>query len=366
MSRTISIPDTEARQEPREQIPWDASVRSLLHQTVEQMGPDPGGLVVCNDRNALAQAAHDAFYEHRPLVLTPDAVWFCIVSGFAHHVNLNAESLRDRFVRHEGKEVLTVKRLDFVLGQHNPWPEVFEGFSDLLAEHVGGVRDLIVADFSTTGVAERAASEIVLLDTFQAYFEYVLMAGCGIPSFTLRGTPEDWRRIRERAALLAEWGLEDWISVLTPVLDKLVAAAEGEDDLDFWRSFFRYQAASGPAELSGWIHVLFPYLKEGDALRPNTHLDDWSERIDELARLDAAGAHWTEYALRGPHISVLPPSLASAPLRVVFPSGDEVQMRMVGGMFGVREGSDGLEPVFSWAVVYGSETGTRWEWRRRP
>ena len=52
----------------------------------------------------LAQMAHDAFYEHRPMTLSPDAVWFTIAQGFATHVNLNAEALRHRFVRHEGKK----------------------------------------------------------------------------------------------------------------------------------------------------------------------------------------------------------------------------------------------------------------------
>ncbi|WP_441290726.1 DUF4419 domain-containing protein [Sorangium sp. KYC3313] len=32
-------------------------------------------------------------------VLSPDAVWLCLAQGFAHHVALNAEALRGRFVR---------------------------------------------------------------------------------------------------------------------------------------------------------------------------------------------------------------------------------------------------------------------------
>jgi hypothetical protein len=47
-----------------------------------------------------------AFAEHRPLVLTPDCVWLTIEQGFAHHVAENAETLRPRLVRHEGKQEL--------------------------------------------------------------------------------------------------------------------------------------------------------------------------------------------------------------------------------------------------------------------
>lgn len=215
-------------------------------------------VVSATDANALAQAAHDAFYMHQPLVLSPDAVWLTLAQGFAQHVGLNAEALRHRFVKHTGKKKLIVERPDFFLGQDNPWPEAFAAFSEQIAAHVGKMRDLVVAEFSTTGPIERAASEVVLMDAFQAYFEYEMMCGCGIPSITLLGTPEDWRGVRRRAAMLSELDLEWWTDPLMPVLDELVRAAEGHVDGSFWRSFFRYQSGSGPSELTGWILVLFP------------------------------------------------------------------------------------------------------------
>ena len=43
----------------------------------------------------------DAFADHRPVVLTPDAIWFLICQGFAHYGNDNPEELRDLFVDHE-------------------------------------------------------------------------------------------------------------------------------------------------------------------------------------------------------------------------------------------------------------------------
>src|SRR5262245_17823835 len=95
---------------------------------IEQVWESEAQLVSAFDTNALVQAAHDAFYQHQPLVLSPDAVWFCLAQGFAQHISLNAEALRHRFVRHEGKKKLVVERTDFILGQPNPWPEVFAAF----------------------------------------------------------------------------------------------------------------------------------------------------------------------------------------------------------------------------------------------
>src|SRR5262245_22062239 len=51
----------------------------------------------------LFEAVHTAFASHFPLILSPDDIWLCIAQGFAHHVNQNAELLRERFVRHQGK-----------------------------------------------------------------------------------------------------------------------------------------------------------------------------------------------------------------------------------------------------------------------
>src|SRR5262249_6294224 len=141
--------------------------------------------------------------------------------------------LRARFVRHQSKAKITIERPDFILGQPNPWPEAFSLFSDGIAAHVGKLRDLVVADFSTTSPVERAASEVLLMDAFQGYFEYEMRAGCGIPQITLLGTPDDWRSVRQRASMLSEFELAWWTRSLLPVLDQLVETAEGRVDQGF-------------------------------------------------------------------------------------------------------------------------------------
>ena len=80
-------------------------------------------LVSCDATHDFAKAAQDAFYDHHPITIRPDDIWFCIAQGFAAHVNQNTEEPRSRFVAHEGKN-LVVKREDFPLGQENPWPKL--------------------------------------------------------------------------------------------------------------------------------------------------------------------------------------------------------------------------------------------------
>ena len=246
--------DVETRTLRKSALPWNEGLSSLLHKKIEQLGPPPPSpLVSANGDHALARAAHDAFYEHYPLVLSPDTVWFTIAQGFAQHVNLNVDRLRDRLVEHAGKKTLRVDRPDFELGRDNPWTEVFAEFSQQVGTHVGKLRDLVVCDFSTTTPTSRAASEVLLMDAFQGYFTYEMGMGCGIPSITLLGTVDDWRSVRRRAAMLSEFGLDPWTNVLLPLLDRVVSTAGGDVDVEFWSSFFRYASGSGPSEITGWV-----------------------------------------------------------------------------------------------------------------
>jgi hypothetical protein len=92
------------------------------------------------------EAVHTAFAWHYPLMLGPDDVWLCIAQGFGLHVEANPDALRSRFVRHEGKCTLTIRRDQFVKGSpHNDWQGCFSELSDQIAAHIGKKRDLVVS-----------------------------------------------------------------------------------------------------------------------------------------------------------------------------------------------------------------------------
>lgn len=276
MSITFEVSDVEPPH--RDNLPEELATRDAIvariRSAVEASAANLGHLVAANV-NGFVQAAHLAFDRHYELVLSPDDVWLCIAQGFAQHIDLNAEQLRDRFVRHEGKAEIVVRRDDFVKGSSaNDWPSVFGAFSDAIAGHVGKQRDLVVAGFSTTGPIEKAASEIVLMSAMRHYFDLILLTLCGIPRITLLGSHEDWRSIERRASMLSEYGLEHWVRELAPLLAELSAAAAGRADRALWQSFYRYESRSGKSAVTGWINVLFPYVRVqgSDRLTPNPHL----------------------------------------------------------------------------------------------
>jgi len=159
MGRTFAVSKVKGPLQPLSAIARDLALASLLEKyRVEQVYTSKRSLVICDRSHPFVRMAQHAFYEHHPISISPDAVWFCIAQGLAHHINASAETLRHQFVRHEGKLDLVIERPKFELGRSNPWPALFAEFSDQIAGHVGKWRDLVVADFSTTGPVERAAS----------------------------------------------------------------------------------------------------------------------------------------------------------------------------------------------------------------
>ncbi len=70
--------------------------------------------------------------------------------------------------------------------------------------------ELLICDFRTTSPVIRTASQVVMMDAFQQYFDYTLTCICGIPSITVKGSVDDWVRIRERVDVMASFYLDWW------------------------------------------------------------------------------------------------------------------------------------------------------------
>jgi hypothetical protein len=335
---TFQLSPVERAAAPLVLSPRDAPL-TLQGRAVEAMGASAPFLPSAG--HGLLHAVAVAYAEHRPLALSPDAIWLAIAQGFAMHIHANAERLRGKFVRHEGQQLLQIERHDFVKGSpDNAWPEVFGAFSDQIAAHIGRQRDLVACDFSTTGPVERAASEIVLMDAMQRYFHYEVLTLCGIPEITLEGTVDDWRSVRRRAQALDEYELGFWTNALAPVLDELVATAEGRVDTAFWETLFKPVGGSGGPYVQGWINVLFPYLRVGDdaKIESNRSLMTWRQGVGATLGGGPCEAH-------------IPSGLSSVPF-VWDCLGARYPMRLLGGFVGIGqdEGSLTVRPVIGWAV----------------
>ncbi|QDG52144.1 DUF4419 domain-containing protein [Persicimonas caeni] len=352
--RTFTVDDVK----PLLDEPFETStVREALGRRIDGLcfEADCGGEVYVQPRDdmgwdlrtthAFIETVHLAFDNHLPLTLSPDDFWLCIAQGFATHFKENVAELRERFVDFEGKELIEVRRDEFVKGsEENDWEGCFAEFTEQVADHIGvHLWDLLVADFSTTGPVEQAASEITLMDAMSPLFDYELHTVCGFPQITLLGTPDDWWDLKERAGALAEFDLTWWTGELRPVLDRVAKSAEGCADVEFWRSFYKDSGASGGPYVTGWINVLFPYLDGDDGWQRNYYIGKSKNRVRQIGG--------------GPNVGDFPAGLSMADVLWRY-YADRYPMKFVSGFVGTSQDPEtlGVRPKIGWAV--GQEIGS--------
>lgn len=357
----VGIPPSD---EPWKTVDQKALLEALLKSPVEACSRLKDPVLEVGTRHQLFEAVRLAHNYHYPLVLDPDSIWLTIAQGLANHITENGERLRRRFVAHDGKKKIIIHRDSFSRGSpDNDWPGAFAEFSAAIKESIGEHNhSMIVADFSTTGPVERAASEVVLMDAMKSYFRYGVMTCCGIPTITLDGTVQDWERILDKvnqwevagppppglgtldAMVTPDLGLEWWTDHLKPILRQFIEAAKGNVDRDWWNNIFNQFGGSGPPTMTGWLGNFFPYLTSGGKLYRNDRIgtDRCSYSDDEL-----------------------PSSLSKAPFEWAI-DGSNFDYEFVAGLTGVAQSLPGkpfltktggkpvqdfaIRPVAGWAV----------------
>jgi hypothetical protein len=330
----IKVAEVEIAKNLLKEVPYREAVEAIIEEGPIESCPAklcqtlvPGGFLSC---------VYHAFQDHRPLVLSPDHIWLLICQGFAHHVNANAETLRKQFVPFEGKVKLEVRRDNFVKGtMENDWQGVFPEFIEKMREYMGVTSDLLIPDFSTTGNVERAACQIVMMKAMESYFDYSVRTRCGIPEFILEGTLDDWTKVRQRARGLGVYGLEWWTKLLDGVLAQFCHMAEGYGDKQWWRSFYKFEEASGGPYVTGHVLKFFPYLK-----------DESKKRVDVRNRFPEGKSEFD-----GIGTSAFPNGLSKAPFVWDY-LGKKIPMEFFSGFVGMRQDTQtmAVRPEIGWAV----------------
>ena len=241
--------------------------------------------LIYQGKDAFYKCLVDAYANHQSVTLSPDMVWLVICQGFARYVNAHAEELRPKLVNHEGKMDLVIETDKDLMTEEVDWPILINDFASQIDKHTkDNIAKTITSDFSTTGSVERVASQITLMESVKSYFEYIVeYFACGIPSITLDGSVEDWKRVREKTMQLKKYGLEKWIDSLDPILKEFILAADGKPNQIFWKSMMKKQSvdrlAGGgclpemPTKLDGWLLKLFPD-ENGVTLEEISHTKD--------------------------------------------------------------------------------------------
>ena len=218
----------------------------------------------------------EAYAGHYSVILSPDAIWTLISQGFCHHISLNTEKLKDKIVNHEGKmEISVISEYDL----YSPlmdWDTLLNGFEIQIAENTkGNIADIMRADFSTTGNTERITSQVMLMSAVKSYFDFAAIHTiCGIPTITIEGTPDDWRKIIKKVESLRDYDLGWWVDDLKPILQEFVNASEGNVNKDFWQNIVKKDrpesmkngagcGVKDATKFDGWFLKFMPFDKDG-------------------------------------------------------------------------------------------------------
>jgi len=249
--------------------------QSSFSQTLQDNAP------VSASENGFVWAAYHAYSSHRHLILRPEDIWFSILSQLSFYINAHAEELRAFFVAHEGK-----KDLEALSGVRDFGALALQ-MTGLMQKEINDpqLKDWVMPDFTTTTDVDRVVGAVLFMGAMQAYFEYFMTITCGIPSVTLLGEEEDWRKILTKLDMIDQLGAEPkhFANMLRPILKHMILTFEDSSHPDvssFWnRILHHHQVGSGTDYLSGWLTAFCFWDDEGKAKRLDSK---WSEQRNVL------------------------------------------------------------------------------------
>ena len=259
----LSKPEDLLKEQPYEEVIAKFSSKIEAYSEVDVP-------IVSNGFHSFIYGMYQAYAEHRPFVLSPDMIWLLICQGFSKHVNFGKGTENEVFPHLNTKEVLIIANDNINLGdKDSPWAESTKQFTEAISNKIGEeLVNVLRADFSTTGINERVASEITIMDAMKPYFEYILMICiCGIPEITIEGSTGDWEKIQSKLSKLRKYNLNWWGDRLDPIINEFIEATKGIINKAFWINMFKvheFDEYGAPETIDGWITKFYPYDRKGN------------------------------------------------------------------------------------------------------
>jgi len=230
------------------------------------------------------------FAHHLPFILTPDSIRYLILSGLSIIINNDPKTYEKYFFENIGKKNITLKRNEFSDDKENNW-------AGLVNEFVENINELTInkklvqcttVNYSTTSTINSIINKIVLMDSLKSFIDYGFETMCGIPEIELRGTEEDWIKIKELLLCIQKCGLEWWTTELILIIDNVIKATNPNNKIDseFWLSLVKYQSQSGGDRMTGHLAKFIPLNKDGEKIQWTDGKYDFhcGIKIDDVAQ----------------------------------------------------------------------------------
>lgn len=229
----------------------------------------------------LVASALMAFQSHLPLRIEPAHFWVTILQEVAMMVKQNPRKYAHVFKGDpDNKEVVKVICDELASGDEH-WPLAIERFRGALSEKTGAeLVEGFFPHFSDDDATREIAYLVSVMDAASPYYSYEVHTRCGIPEVDLAGTIEDWRSLYRRIQWLqTTFGDNGYFRSILEIVNRIGQQVYiGTPDIDWWKSYFKYNERSGGDSVTGWITDLyaFNYTPQGPAYKDGAHIDHQS------------------------------------------------------------------------------------------
>lgn len=296
-------------------------------------------------------ALHNAFAEHVPFTLSPEVIMMIMSQEVAqyvkdHSTEANVASLFTKTPNE--KQKINVEVNHFIYENENPWLEGVVQFRDKLIETVpSSVLEYMLPKFSNTSLETEVAHLVSFMDAASKYYEYSMSTLCGIPSFKVEESADDWDKMILSSNKLAELipGLKDYFNNLTPVLREIRNVADGNKvDNEYWSSIYKENNGSGGPHSNGWFTNFFAHI----------YYQNWQTK-EKKVDLKTEKSYWTG---RGPghgfKLNMFPSNISNVPFIWNYYS-KEIPMSFVAGISSVEMNEGFLTPKLGVLILERNE-----------
>lgn len=191
--------------------------------------------------------------DHLGVVVTPDVIWFTLLTELAALVKSDAERYRPLFSETQEKQSIIIVTADPV---EMPLDRLIESMRRLVPTDV----ELFLPEFSTSTPRSQHAFHAAFCDAASPYYSYSMML-CGFPAIDVRGTANDWLGMR----MSWDYLTQEFIKLNTKVpwfhrvRDVLVQCEAALGDPEWWKQMFVLTpcGSGSQTEVSGWFAELF-------------------------------------------------------------------------------------------------------------
>jgi hypothetical protein len=192
---------------------------------------------------------------HLGIVITPDIIWYTILSEFVSIIKSSPETFRHLFTTSTTKKLLVVQ----AGGNEMPLDELV----NLIKTEVPTDTSIFFPNFGFTKNSNHAFYA-AFCDMCSPYYDYSMLL-CGFPFIKVKGTIDDWKLLKDNWTNLSNilQNTTPWKTIVDNIFNDILTHFNNQN---FWKQIFSSKKCGSGHQttISGWLsnlYIIHPELK---------------------------------------------------------------------------------------------------------